>query len=186
MQSVTLSKKLIAKAIELNSYSIVSPTGRLSTSAKNLGAPLNTTVYFTGLAVVDAKGKVTGHGKGAVLYVSDKADAAVLKATCIGVDTIKISDTVTYRWLKSDMTPADTKAVNTLKGVLKINRIMSGGIGSLQQVLKGAAGMYIKGLPREYKEAFTNKMAQMVMATCDDINRVQADKEEEVAFFNID
>ena len=181
MQTITLSKELIGKSIELSSYSIVSPTGRVSTSAKTKGNPLNCTVYFTG-----ESGKDGQHLKGATLYVSNEQDAAALKAEHDGVETVNINSDTSYRWLKSSLLPADVKAINTLKGVLKVNRILSGGIGSLQQVLKGAAGMYIKGPPQEYRKAFTDKMAGLMIDTCDDIMRVKAEDDAPESFFSVD
>ena len=151
-----LSKALLAKAIELDSITIDSPTDRVNDD----GVAIRPTLYFNlGVSEVNPK---TGKArmvpsKKSTLYTPNKDEAAALKANVDIVETVKLAGK-SYRFLKSTLTEDERKELKHIKGMLKANDT----IIKIKKAVKAATSAYIMGLDKDNRLLVANAIAAQV------------------------
>ena len=165
-----LSKALLAKAIELSSTTIDSPTGRTN----NKGEAIRPTLYFDKPAIVDGK-KVPS--KKSTMYTPNAIEAAKLNANVDIVETVKVNGVIT-RFLKSTLDSSEISEIRKVKGMLKANDT----ILKLKAAVKAATSAYIMGLDYDSRVMVADAMANMVAPALDTLRGNSVDDELEPLF----
>ena len=150
-----LSKTLKAKAIELHSTTIDSPTGRTN----NKGEAIRPTLYFD--KPVEVEGKLVPSKK-STLYTPNAIEAAELNANVDIVETVKLNG-VQSRFLKSTLSSSEIAEIRKVKGMLKANDT----ILKLKAAVKAATSAYIMGLDYDNRAMVADAMANMVAPALD-------------------
>ena len=184
--SMTMTDALKAKAIKLHSTSIDSPTGRVSkneTLADGTPKPITPTLYFDKPVEVDGK---LVPSKKSTLYTPNAAEAAELKATCDGCESVMLDGAGKYdpenklhfRFLKTALTSNDMAEIKDIKGKLKAMNELA----KIREDLKAITSQYIMGLPKDNKSMIADKLAEMTAVTLSILRNDAIDEEDEPLF----
>ena len=165
-----LSKALLAKAIELSSTTIDSPTGRTN----NKGEAIRPTLYFNKPTIVNGK---TVPSKKSTMYTPNAIEAAKLNANVDIVETVKVNGVIT-RFLKSTLDSSEISEIRKVKGMLKANDT----ILKLKAAVKAATSAYIMGLDYDSRVMVADAMANMVAPALDTLRGNSVDDELEPLF----
>ena len=179
-----LSKTLKAKAIELHSTTIPSPTGRVSKTEKledGTPKPITPTLYFDKPATVkddNGKDKLVPSQK-STLYTPNAIEAAELKANVDIVETVKLNGKQ-FRFLKSTLTESEKKEIVTIKGMLRANDL----ILKIKAAVKVATSAYIMSLDKDSRDMVANAMANVVSPALEILRNGKADDEKPQPLFS--
>ena len=165
-----LSKALLAKAIELDSTTIDSPTGRTN----NKGEAIRPTLYFDKPTIVNGKNVPS---KKSTMYTPNAIEAAKLNANVDIVETVKVNG-VQFRFLKSTLDSSEISEIRKVKGMLKANDT----ILKLKAAVKAATSAYIMGLDYDSRVMVADAMANMVAPALDTLRGNSVDDELEPLF----
>jgi hypothetical protein len=176
-----ITSGLLAKAVTLYSTTIDSPNDRTNKD----GAAIRPTIYFDKPVTKDGKHVP---GKKSKLYTPDADEAASLKATQDGVESLMLDGAGKYspdndnhhRFLKSTLSPADVAEIKTIKGKLSCNKQVL----KVKATMKACVSAYIMGLPQDQRNQFADALAQIAMPTIDALKNAVDDSEEDTPLFS--
>lgn len=161
--SIKLSDNLLAKAVNLDSMTIDSPTERTN----NDGVAIRPTVYFTN-GKVDENGKAKPT-KDSKLYTPNADEASAIEnCTKDIVETVSI-DGSKFRFLKSTLNDDELKEIKSVKGMVAAEQ----SINMLDTVVKKLTGAYVMALTDEQRKMVAERAAAMLISATDKMTSVQ-------------
>jgi hypothetical protein len=172
MIMIRLSDAVLAKAVDLGSMTIDSPTGRVS---KRSGAQIRPTVYFDKYTVDKKTGK-KNPAKGANFYTPNADEAeAIENCTQDKVHTVKYPDGTVYRFLDSKLEEENRDEIARFKGMKAVDDV----INVLDSLMKKATSAYImQNLDEEQRSLFANAIGGMVLNTTNRLKSAPQAKEK--------